>query len=340
MLVTSCIQRREIKVWQCGANSGGEYEVNLFRSFDVNSFLKAEDILNDDAYLVFMNCAVNFDGTKIIVATPLAYVMDDILQRRGFVFTIDVDSGRRTEFMSQQLVGASIDALAGSPTDNKFAVIIDKWIYVWDIDAGPGVPLYRFPEIHSNYSSYSVSTLLALNTVDNCLVRGVYEYIMWYKLEDGSEYNKASVSIVRAISVSLPLQRIASVSKSLITIFDLQSATHLIEWGINRPDQYSRDMGCNFLQFGHYSTDLLTSHPATKSVFIWNSVTGEVLREIVGLLKFDSVRWCEVGRLMVAFKDGNMKVLDSNTGEELCSRKAHDSAAQAVGGLPQLSILL
>jgi WD40 repeat protein len=264
-----------------------------------------------------------------------------IPQQRGFVFTIDVESGLGTEFMRQQLVLASIDALAGSSADNKFAVIFDRSIYVWDIDAGPGVPLHLFPDHQPNFSAFTLSRLFALNTANNLLLRGVHDNIRSYNLDDGSEVNRVSMDSVRAISVSLHLQRIAAVSQSLIAIFDLQNSFQLLAWGINRP-QYEADIWCHFVQFCPGSTDLLTSHPVTRSVFVWNSVTGEVVSEINYLLGMTapSVRWWEVGRLMFADAEGNMKILDSNTGVELCSWKAHETGAQPVGVLPQLNILL
>jgi WD40 repeat protein len=348
MLVTSCAwaQTREIKVWQCGANREGQYEVSLFRSFDVNTYLDVAGVGN--AGLVgCMECTPNFDGSKLILAIQLSCIIDEIPQQRGFVFTIDVDSGLGTEFMRQQLVLASIDALTGSPADNKFAVIFGKWIYVWDIDSGPGKPLHKFPDSYTTFSAVGPSRPFALNTADNFLLRGVHDNIIFCNLEDGSEFSRVSLDGVRAmetvrtISVSLHMQRIAAVTRSLIAIFDLQSSTQLLTWGINRPE-YATDIWCCFVQFCPGSLDLLPSHPVTRSVFIWNSVTGEVKREINDLLgmKAPSVRWWEVGRLMFADGEGNMKIFDINTGEELCCWRAHDTPAKPVGVLSQLNILL
>jgi hypothetical protein len=347
MLVTSCSQNREIKVWQCGVTRDGKYEVNLFRSFDVNSYCSVVDIDAGDEGAVLMigswECTTNFDGTKIILAVQLTYMymVDETMLQRGSISTIDVDSGHGTEFILQPLVDACIGGLTASQVDNKFAVIFDRWIYIWDIDAGPDVPLHRFPATLTNFSSFSFSNVLALNTTENLLVRGLYKDIVSYAVEDGSEINRVSMPIVRAISVSLHLQRIAAVSKSLVTIFHLQSWTKLIAWGIDRPS-YERDLGCYFLQFCSGSTDLLTSHPVTRTVFIWNSVSGEMVREIDNLfhLQSYSVRWWDVGRIMLACGESDMKILDSSTAEELCCWKAHDSTAQPVGGFPQSNILL
>jgi hypothetical protein len=63
-------------VWQCGANPVGQYEVSLFRSFDVNSYLDVAGVGN--AGLVgCMECTPNFDGSKLILAVKVACIIDE-----------------------------------------------------------------------------------------------------------------------------------------------------------------------------------------------------------------------------------------------------------------------
>jgi hypothetical protein len=337
MLITSSAPKKEIKVWQCGVTSGGKYEAGLFRSVDVNEFIDYDGIdISEQPVAFWMECHPSFDGTKIILGAQLSYPVGLKVNKRGFINVIDIDTGRGTQYLRNHSEDDTMDGLCGSSVDNKFAAIFGLRCYVWDIDAGPAAPLLQFlaPDVNA-IIPFGCSRSWFLDTSSDTLIRGVPNDISAYSLKDGSKHAVITVQNFNAITVSLPLQRIAVSSGRLIAIYETQRWTQAISWD-------SVHSCCYFLEFCPGNTELLSCYPLRTTIVIWNSLTAERIREFAGLgsLRLDSVRWCDVGKLMMPGWDGNMRILDSTSGEELCCWKAHDDHTTVCGGWSPLNILM
>jgi WD40 repeat protein len=304
MLITSCATKKEIKVWQCGVSTDGKLEVALLRTFLVDEYIDYDGIdLNEVApsLQLWMECHSSFDGTKIILGVQLFYQVRFTAHKRGFINVIDMDTGSRTQFLRNHSEVDFIAGLCASTVDNKFAAILGRYFYVWDIDAGPAMPLHRFPSPDLYHVPFGFSRSMILDTVNDSLVT----------------------------------------SGMLIMVYETQSWTQTISWGDVQP-LVSMDPICYFLEFCPGGSDLLSCHPLMKTVIVWNSLTGEMIRRIDGFdrLPVDSVRWCAVGNLLLSQLGGNMKILNSTSGEELCCWKAHESRAALCSVPPALNILL
>jgi WD40 repeat protein len=346
LLITSCATKREIKVWQCEISGDGKHEVVLFRSFKVDECIDFGIDLNtvDQQLQTWIECHSNFDGTKILLGVYVSYLLRFRQYNRAYISVIDIDTGRGTLFPRNHNEVTFIDGLCASTVDNKIAAILGQYVYIWDIDIGPDVTLHRFAVPESNQIPFLLSRSSFLDPPNNSLIRHLPEDIICYRLEDGSKHSCITLSKVRAITVSLSLQRIAVASGksgTLISLFETQSWTQVISWG-DDPPQVSLNRACHFLEFCPGSTDLLSYHPLIETINIWNSLTAERIWRFDGWVGIHngSVRWCDVGKILVSNLYGNVKILDSASGEELCCWKAHDGCTAVCAVRTSLHILM
>jgi hypothetical protein len=327
---------------ECGINSDGKHEVVLFRSFDVNEYIDFEGInLNAGAEIVlfWMECHSTFDGTRIVLGIQLFYKVGLTMYKRGFINVIVIDSGCGTQFVRHKV--DFIDGICVSPVDNRFAAICGRWGYVCDIDVGPDEPLFRFQLVEAlNMVPFGYSKSLFLDTANDSMIRRLLSGVISYNLEDGVMHSRVTLPTVRAITLSLTLQRIAVSSETSVTLFEIPSCTQVISWGDGQP-MVSMNQICHYLEFGPGSTDLLGCYPA-RTIVIWNSSTAEMIRcfnDSAGL-RADALSWCDVGKIMIADSLGNVRILDSTSGEELLGWKAHVDDASVCRVHPPINILL
>jgi WD40 repeat protein len=346
MLITSCATKKEIKVWQCGVSTDGKLEVALLRTFFVDQYIDYDGIDWNEvgsSLQLWMECHSSFDGTKIILGVQLYYQIGSTAHKRGFINVIDVDTGSGTQFLRNHSKVEFIAGLCASTVDSKFAAVLGRCVYVWDIDAGPAMPLHRIPSPDFHHFPFGFSRSMFLDTANDSLVRGLPTTVISNKLSDGSEHTKIVLPAVYAITLSLPLQRLAVSLGTRIAIYmyEAQSWTQTISWGED-PPPFSTDPVCYFLEFGPGGSDVLGCYPLIKTVIVWNSLTGEMIRQFDGIdrLSMDSVRWCAVSNLLLSQSDGSMKIFDSTSGEELCCWKAHEERAALSSIPPAVNILL
>jgi hypothetical protein len=335
MLITSCVQKREIKLWQSVVDGEGRYDVQLFRSFDLDAHIKPDDGI--DVQFVaecgnyFMDCTPNFDGTKLVVGVQINWWTTTDAHRVGCVMVFDIHSGESTIFLKSDFSRLVIGGLTACKSDNKFAVLFDDSACIWNIDMGV-IPQHRFRMDSIGYNPFWFSHLLYLHGDDSTLIRGCDYYLTSYKLEEGSELWKKEVRIISGLSILPSICRLAMATPLRLLILETQFWTHIIEWKIPN--------WCSFIEFCPSGRELLTLHPAGNcAMFIWNPLTGEQLRSL-SVRALQSFRWCEPGKIMVSQEGTSMMIWDSASGEEVCRWNAHEAPAKACGSCPVMNILM
>jgi WD40 repeat protein len=327
MLITSCGEKREIRLWHYQETG----TVHLAHTFHLDECVRDIDIRN--IYSSQIACSPTFDGTGIIV-----FMEANLSCRMGkwsSIFSIDIESRQCVHYESCLSEGGRV-ALCVSKSGDRFAVFTGHCLKMWKPSIETDSSLWSLE------SDFAGSKAMCFCDINGVFVKGDSDAIVLFNVNDGSEIRRIQcrvtsmgATVVGAVCTSISQALVAASAAGGMFVFETQNWSQLVGWtgaASNHALEFSAD------------EDWLLGCCEDLSVFIWNSRTGIPLVNFKGCI-ITACWFSPDMKVAVSTEDSEgdmMKVLDAATGLDICRWVPHGGSRALICGVvrPAMNILL
>jgi hypothetical protein len=175
MLITSCGEKREIRLWHCQETG----TVHLAHTFHLDECVRDIDIRN--IYSSQIVCSPTFDGIGIIV-----FMEANLSCRMGkwsSIFSIDIESRQCVHYESCLSEGGRV-ALCVSKSGDRFAVFTGHCLRMWKPSIETDSSLWSLE------SDFAGSKAMCFCDSNGVFVKGDSDAIVLFNVNDGSEIRR------------------------------------------------------------------------------------------------------------------------------------------------------